>query len=167
MPDHLREGLDVVFTGFNPSLRSGETGYHYANPTNRFWAVLYRSGLTARQYRPEENSTLLALGFGLTNIVARPTRSVEEITGDEYQAGRQILMDKIAHYRPKVVCYVGKGVYKVFSGRRKAVWGLQDEPVVAGVIDFVAPSTSGRVRLPVEAIITIFQQLKYYLETMP
>lgn len=26
--DHLKENLDILFVGFNPSIRSGETGHH-------------------------------------------------------------------------------------------------------------------------------------------
>ena len=40
IPDHIKENLKVLFVGFNPSIRSSETGHHYANPTNRFWTIL-------------------------------------------------------------------------------------------------------------------------------
>ncbi|EMF47683.1 G:T/U mismatch-specific uracil/thymine DNA-glycosylase [Planococcus halocryophilus Or1] len=80
IPDYLQQDLKILFVGFNPSIRSSETGYHYANPNNRFWKILYKAGLTPRTYLPEENSELLALGFGLTNIVDRPTKEAAEIS---------------------------------------------------------------------------------------
>jgi double-stranded uracil-DNA glycosylase len=159
IPDHLRAGLDILFVGFNPSLRSGETGHHYANPSNRFWKLLYLSGLTAWQYSPDEDSALLELGFGFTNIVARPTKTAEEIEPAEYEEGRELLRQKISDHRPRIVCYVGKGVYEEFSGRRQIRWGVQQQSVVSGVIDFVAPSSSGLVRMKVEEIVSIFRQL--------
>lgn len=38
-------------------------------------------------------------------------------------------------------------------------WGFQDEPVVEGVRDFVAPSSSGLVRMKLEEIVSIYAQL--------
>lgn len=160
IPDHLREGLDLLFVGFNPSLRSGETGHHYANPNNRFWKIIHEAGLTNRRYRAEEDGELLEHGIGFTNIVARPTKTAAEITKEEYRLGAEALRDKIARYHPKVVCYVGKGVYEQLSGRKGMDWGKQDEPVVPGVIDFVAPSSSGLVRMPLAEIVSIYAQLK-------
>jgi TDG/mug DNA glycosylase family protein len=159
IPDHIREGLRVLFVGYNPSLRSGETGHHYANPSNRFYKLLFTAGLTPRLYKPEEDGDLLELGFGFTNIVARPTKAAEEITKQEYEEGRQLLRDKIETYRPKIVCFVGKGVYEQYSGRRGMHWGFQPEPVVAGVREFVAPSSSGLVRMKLEEMAVIFRKL--------
>ncbi|MBO8171759.1 MAG: G/U mismatch-specific DNA glycosylase [Bacillaceae bacterium] len=160
IPDRIRENLDILFVGFNPSIRSGETGHHYANPNNRFWTILHRAGLTERKYRPEEDVKLPELDYGLTNIVARPTRSADEISTEEYREGRKILMDKIKRYRPAIVCFVGKGVYQPYSGRRNVAWGKQEEPVVAGVVEFVAPSSSGLVRMKMDEVVRIYRELK-------
>ncbi|MFC7439792.1 mismatch-specific DNA-glycosylase [Laceyella putida] len=159
IPDHLAPNLDVLFVGFNPSLKSGETGHHYANPHNRFWKILHQSGLTPRLYRAEEDGELLKLGYGFTNIVARPTQSAAEITKEEYRAGRRELKQKIETVRPRVVCFVGKGVYTEYSGRRNVAWGLQETPVVPGVQEFVAPSSSGLVRMKLDEIVAIYAGL--------
>ncbi|MCM3495865.1 mismatch-specific DNA-glycosylase [Paenibacillus lactis] len=157
--DHLDYGLTIIFIGFNPSLRSGEVGHHYANPRNNFWRILHQSGLTPRLYDASEDGELLKLGYGFTNIVARPTRGAEDITREEYRAGRETLREKLQKYRPQVACYVGKGVYTEFSGRTKAQWGLQPDSVVDGVRDFVAPSSSGLVRMPMGEIVSIYREL--------
>ena len=159
IPDHLRKYLDIVFVGFNPSLKSAETGHHFANPRNRFWTVLYEAGLTPRKYSPYEDFKLLDLGYGLTNIVARPTRTASEITKEEYEKGRNILREKLDHYRPRIVCFVGKGVYEQYSKKRQIPWGRQEVPVIEGIVDFVAPSTSGLVRMKKEEIIAIYKDL--------
>jgi TDG/mug DNA glycosylase family protein len=164
IPDRIREHLDVLFVGYNPSLRSGEVGHHYANPHNRFWTILYEAGFTPRKYRPEEDIDLLELGYGFTNIVARPTRTAAEITKEEYREGREILREKIARYRPRAVCFVGKGVYQEYSGRRTVAWGIQADPIVPGILEFVAPSSSGLVRMKREEIVAIFRQLKEWLD---
>lgn len=164
IPDHLQTGLSIVFIGFNPSLKSGEVGHHYANPRNNFWRILQRSGLTPRLYTAAEDHELLELGYGFTNIVARPTRAADEITREEYKQGRQILRDKLALYRPQVACFVGKGVYTEFSQRSKVDWGFQENPVNPDVREFVAPSSSGLVRMPMEEIVAIYRQLQKYIE---
>ncbi|MGM0844900.1 MAG: mismatch-specific DNA-glycosylase [Bacillota bacterium] len=159
LPDHLKQNLDIVFIGFNPSLKSGEVGHNYANRSNRFWKILHLSGLTPRQYAPEEDSDLLNLGYGLTNIVERPTKEAADITKEEYSEGRVILKNKLQTHSPKIACYVGKGVYQQFSRKRKIDWGVQEEPVVEGVVDFVAPSSSGLVRMKIDEIVSIYKEL--------
>src|SRR5690606_20291241 len=137
------------------------TCHHYANPNNRFWKILEESGLTPRRYSPYEDfKLLLEYGYGFTNIVSRPTKSAEEITKEEYQVGRENLRRKIEEYKPKIACFVGKGVYLEYSEKKTAPWGIQGEGIVKGVIDFVAPSSSGLVRMKFEEIIYIYKKLK-------
>lgn len=162
IPDHLQENLKILFVGFNPSIRSSETGFHYANPNNRFWKILHEAGLTPRKYRPDENSGLLALGYGLTNIVARPTREAAEISKQEYTEGAKLLEQKIRQWRPTAVCFVGKGVYQQFSKRKAVSWGVQQEPVIPGVVEYVAPSSSGLVRIKMDDIVEIYSGLNSY-----
>ena len=159
IPDHIKENLDVLFVGFNPSIRSSETGHHFANPTNRFWSILYKAGITDRKYLPTEDFKLLDIGYGFTNIVARPTKNAQEISAEEYRTGREQLKAKISKYLPKIVCFVGKGVYQEYSGRRNVEWGRQSESIIPGVIDFVAPSSSGLVRMSVDDIADIYSEL--------
>ncbi len=163
IPDHLDHGLSIVFIGFNPSLRSGEVGHHYANPRNNFWRILYRSELTPRLYEASEDRDLLKLGYGFTNIVSRPTRGMDDITREEYAKGREILYAKLNKYRPKVACFVGKGVYTEYSRTSKVEWGFQLESVVEDIYEFVAPSSSGLVRMPMNEILGIYQQLRHFI----
>jgi TDG/mug DNA glycosylase family protein len=159
IPDHLETELKIVFIGFNPSLRSGETGHHFANPNNRFWKILYESGLTPKLYTTNEDKELLKLGYGLTNIVERPTKEALDITKEEYEEGRNLLQQKLSEYKPKIACYVGKGVYQELTKTKKITWGVQPTSVVEGVIDFVAPSSSGLVRMKISDIIDIYKKL--------
>ncbi|KAF1085705.1 G/U mismatch-specific DNA glycosylase [Sporotomaculum syntrophicum] len=167
LSDILEKGLKIIFVGYNPSLRSSETGHHFANPSNRFWNILYRAGLTPRKYSPEEDAGLLQLGYGITNIVSGPTRAAAEITTQEYQKGAVELRRKLAYYKPHVVCYVGKGVYEKYSGRRNVPWGKQKEPVVPGITDFVVPSSSGLVRMKLDDVVAIYSGLKELLRGRP
>jgi TDG/mug DNA glycosylase family protein len=160
IPDHLKTDLKILFVGFNPSLRSGESGHHYANPNNRFWTILHQAGLTPRKFTSDEDHKLLELGYGLTNIVARPTKEAADITKEEYQKGRVQLKKRIKKYAPRMVCFVGKGVYQEYSKNRTINWGVQDESVVSGVVEFVAPSSSGLVRMKMDEIVDIYSELK-------
>ncbi len=158
VPDIIDYGLEILFVGFNPGLRSGEMGHHFAGKNNRFWKLLYTSELTPCLLQPEEESRLLEWRLGITNIVSRPTRQAAELTKEDYSVGREILKQKVEIYKPKIICYVGKGVYEKFSLRRNIPWGMQQENVVKGVLDYVAPSSSGLVRMKFE------EQLRYYKE---
>jgi TDG/mug DNA glycosylase family protein len=161
--DHLKEQLNILFVGYNPSIRSGETGHHYANPNNRFYRILVQAGLTPRLYKPQEDQDLLELGYGFTNIVARPSLTAAEITPEEYRQGRIILREKIQNMRPRVVCFVGKGVYEQYSGRRGMAWGSQPEPIVPGVVEYVCPSSSGLVRMKLEEMVAIYSGIKTFI----
>ncbi|WP_026693988.1 mismatch-specific DNA-glycosylase [Peribacillus kribbensis] len=165
IPDHIEDGLQILFVGYNPSIRSGETGHHFANPNNRFWKLLFESGLTDRKYATEEDGKLLDSGYGFTNIVARPTKAADEITKEEYMEGRRELKAKIRQYKPRIVCFVGKGVYLEYTGRKRAPWGFQETSEVPGVLDFVAPSSSGLVRMKIDEIAGIYRELKNYLQS--
>jgi double-stranded uracil-DNA glycosylase len=162
--DHLKEKLIVVFIGFNPSIRSGQVGHHYANPNNRFWRILHESGLTSRKYTPSEDKDLLNAGYGFTNIVSRPTKAADEITKQEYASGREQLKQKLELYKPKIACYVGKGVYQEFKQKRDIPWGSQSNSVVPGTIDFVAPSSSGLVRMKLGEIVDIYRELTHLIK---
>ena len=157
--DYLKEDLKILFVGFNPSIRSSELGHHYANPNNRFWRILFEAGLTPRKYDASEDANLLEIGYGFTNIVQRPTKAADEITKEEYKEGREILKKKVEQLKPRIVCFVGKGVYQQYSGLKAIQWGRQAKGIVPGVVDFVAPSSSGLVRMKMEEIVNIYRGL--------
>ena len=46
VPDYLQPELDIIFVGFNPGLRSGALGRHYAGINNQFYNLLYLSSLS-------------------------------------------------------------------------------------------------------------------------
>ena len=157
--DLLAPGLRLVFCGYNPSLTSGSSGHHYAHPGNRFWRVLFASGLTDRLYAPEEDERLLDLGIGFTNLVPRPTRRADELTREEIRAGAEALRVKLERFRPRVVAYTGIGVYKWFRATSKAGWGVQEDAAVAGVTDVVLPSPSGLNRMRFEELVAHYRVL--------
>lgn len=160
LPDYLAPGLRVVFVGFNPGETSARVGPYYAYPGNRFYWLLWQAGLTDRLYAPHEDASLLALGYGLTDLVGRSTRSSGDLTPAELRAGREELLAKLARYRPRVACYNGKGIYAALTGSRRVEYGLQPSSVVPGVLDFVAASPSGRSRVPLAEKLRLYRELR-------
>lgn len=148
--------LKILFVGYNPGARSAEIGHHFAGHSNRFWKLLHQSGITPYQIKPEDDRSLLRFGCGITNIVARPSRTAAEITKEEYQAGRMILKQKLDHFKPRIACYAGIGIYKEFSEKKHVTCGLQAINMVDYVTDFVVPSPSGLNRM------IFHEQLRYY-----
>jgi TDG/mug DNA glycosylase family protein len=142
IPDVIRPGLRVLFSGINPGLYSAAVGYHFARPGNRFWPALHRSGFTARQFRPEEQDELLGLGLGITNVAARATARADELTDTELRDGWRILGAKVTTLTPCFLAVVGVTAYRVAFGRPAAAVGPQDDRIGETRI-WVLPNPSG------------------------
>jgi len=142
VPDLVAKNLIVLFAGINPGLYTAAIGHHFGRPGNRFWPALHAGGFTPRLFSPFEESLLLDLKFGITNIVERATARADELTDDELRAGGQRLQAKVKRWRPTVVAFVGIGPYRVVSGIKDARVGLQKAPF-GGSHAWVLPNPSG------------------------
>lgn len=142
LPDHLRGGLDLVFVGINPGMKSAATGHHYAGPGNHFWPLLREAGLVSEPLTCEQDARVLEWNIGLTNMVGRATRSVSDLSPGELRAGARRLRRRLLRCRPALVCFNGKRIYEVFAGRACG-FGLQPE-TIGGSAVYVMPSTSAR-----------------------
>jgi len=80
LPDHLAPKLNILFVGINPGLRSAALGHHYAGPSNRFWKLLYDAKLVPERLTYQDDGRLPHWGLGLTNLVARPTAGLADLT---------------------------------------------------------------------------------------
>jgi len=135
----------VLFVGINPGVRSALTGHHFAGFSNRFWKLLFASGLVPEPVTYLDDDRLPAWGYGITNIVARATRGIGELRPEEYIAGRTRLRAKVRRYRPKVVAFVGITVYRAMFPERigPLTIGLQQDRLDGSSV-FLLPNTSGR-----------------------
>ncbi|KAF9515095.1 hypothetical protein BS47DRAFT_1328366 [Hydnum rufescens UP504] len=115
VPDIIDEELNILFCGINPGETSSRRGHHFARPGNRFWPALYAGGLTERKLLPEEDTTLLGLKIGMTNLVPRPSKEESNITAGEYAEGSLVLLEVITRWRPRIVCFVGFGIWSKFE----------------------------------------------------
>ncbi|HWF86537.1 MAG TPA: mismatch-specific DNA-glycosylase [Vicinamibacterales bacterium] len=138
--------MRVLLVGINPGVRSAQIGHHFAGPSNRFWRLLYESGLVPEPIRTEDDERLPEFGLGITNLIARPTPGIDTLTPNEYVDGERILRRKVRRWRPPVVAFVGVTLYRSVFARPASlpvVVGLQAERFEDAEV-FVLPNPSGR-----------------------
>ena len=150
--DRVAPGLRVLFVGINPGLRSAALDHHFAGRSNRFWKLLSDARLVPEPVTYEDDDRLPAWGCGITNLVARPTAGLSDLSADELRRGRRALVAKVRRLRPAAVALVGVTVYRALfpssagrsrGGARRDVLGPAPE-TLAGVPVFVLPNPSGR-----------------------
>lgn len=140
--DVIAPGLHVLFCGINPGLYTAWSGHHFAGPGNRFWPTLHAAGFTPRRLHPSEERELLALGYGVTNVVARATATAAELAPEEYVAGGRALARKVRRHAPRVLAVLGMGAYRTAFARPKAGLGEQPERIGETRV-WVLPNPSG------------------------
>src|SRR5690349_21505314 len=111
LPDRLRPGARILFVGINPGLRSAGLGHHFAGASNRFWKLLFQSGLVDEPLTYEEDWRLPQWQLGVTNIIARASAGVQDLEPAEYRAGVTALEQKIRRYRPETVALLGVTIF--------------------------------------------------------
>src|SRR5712671_4528867 len=164
LPDYLRKGMKLVIVGCNPSESSVRTGHYYSGRTNVFWPVLHKSGVIPEPLEYGDDRRIIAFGIGLTDLVKRPTRGVEELTREDFAEGRILLAQKLEQYAPQVIAFNGKIAYESFS-QRPCKLGLQKERLY-GALVFVLPSTSGKNAIGRSAKLRVFRQLAKLLKKL-
>jgi TDG/mug DNA glycosylase family protein len=118
--DRVRPPLRVLFVGINPGIRSAAIGHHFAGYSNRFWKLLYDARLVPERIGTEDDARLPGWGFGITNLVPRPTPGIDGLTRDEYVAGERVLRRKVRRWKPEIVAFVGVTLYRAIYDHRRA-----------------------------------------------
>lgn len=167
LPDYLAPGLTLLFVGINPGLVSAAAGHYYANPRNTFWRLLHESGLTPVRLKPAEDYRMPAFGYGLTDIVKRPSRGTGDLKRAEFVGGRKRLGGLVKRFKPRAICFNSKTAFEGYFGkgacRRFGPQAVQlvDRPV------FVLPSTSpANASVPLAVKRRHFRALKAWLKTI-
>ncbi len=159
LPDILAPGLNVVFCGINPGMRSAALGYHFAGRSNRFWRVMHLSGFTSKQVQPEDARSLLAYRCGLTSAVERPTVCANDLKKEDFIGARPELELKIRRYAPRYIAFLGKPACSAIFNRPELFWGRQPTRF-GGAAVWVLPNPSGLNRaFPLERLITAYREL--------
>lgn len=164
LPDVIAPSLDVLFCGINPGLYTAAVGHHFGRPGNRFWPVLHKAGFTPRLFHPSEQRELLALGYGITNIVARASAAADELTAEELVQGARVLERKVRKFAPRVLAIVGIQAYRTAFQCPKAKLGLQEETIAATRI-WVLPNPSGlNAHYQAAELVELFRELRLWTE---
>ena len=160
LTDAIQPGVRLILVGINPGVMSATLGHHFAGPTNRFWGLLYEAGIVPEPITHEHDVRLPEWGIGMTNLVARPSPGIDDLSPVEYQEGWKILEKKIERFRPEIVAFVGVTMYRALwrvleqtalgSAKPKGVGGPVvvkpgfQNATVHGARLFVLPNPSGR-----------------------
>ena len=168
LTDRIEPGVRVLFVGINPGVRSAETGHHFAGFSNRFWKLLFEARLVPERLSWEDDVRLPEFGFGITNLIARPSPGIDDLSPHEYVGGWGVLEKKIRRYRPAVVALVGVTLYRAIlplaspGERAPARIPLGPQPlVIHGARVWVLPNPSGRnANYSYAEMLAAFRQLR-------
>ena len=144
LPDHIRPNLKILFVGTNPGLKSVKIGHYFAGSSNMFWKLLFESKLTDKRLTTELDFKVLEYGYGLTDVVKRPTRSTTELKRMDANGARKRLEKIILRNKPKKVVFIGKTGFRYFLGDAYRDLEYGKQKIVIGVTEvYLMPSTSG------------------------
>ena len=113
LPDYIKLGLDILFVGINPGIRSANVGHHFAGHSNRFWKLLNEAKLTPLHVTCKDDTRLTEWGLGLTNIVSRTTKGSNSLTKSDYQVGRVALSARVRRFKPRILALLGMTLYPI------------------------------------------------------
>ncbi len=142
LDDVLSEDLRVLFCGTAVGTVSAKAGAYYAHPQNKFWKILYETGLTPELLQPHRYRDLLDYRIGLTDFVKTHFGMDHQIPLSQLaEISRTRLRASVLAYRPKFLAFTSKtGGQKFLGGKRD--YGEQVE-LIGKTRIWVLPSTSG------------------------
>lgn len=139
LPDYLRKGMKLVIVGCNPTESSVRAGHYYAGRGNPFWPLIYDSGVVPEPFDYPDDRRIIEFGIGLTDLVKRPTKTIEELKREDFAEGRFVLSKKLEEFLPRVVAFNGRLPYEQFA-QRKCKYGIQKE-LLYGARVYVLPAS--------------------------
>jgi len=144
LPDIIEPKLRVLFIGTNPGAKSVRIGHYFAGASNMFWKLLYESKLTDERLTTESDYKVRFYGYGLTDVVKRPTRSTTELRKTDGKGAKKRLDDIIYRNKPKIVAFIGKAGFRYYlgNGNVSLEYGLQGQKIAESYV-YLMPSTSG------------------------
>ncbi len=144
LSDMVEPGLKVLFVGTNPGAKSARIGHYFAGSSNMFWKLLHESALTKERLTTEFDYKVRNYGYGLTDVIKRPTRSTIELRKQDANGARQRLDELIHDNYPKFVAFIGKTGFRYYLGNDTGMvtYGLQHFMISKSYV-YLLPSTSG------------------------
>ena len=168
LKDRIGPGMRVLFVGINPGIRSAAIGHHFAGYSNRFWKLLYESKLVPEPITYLDDARLPEWGYGITNLIARPSPGIDDLRPEEYVEGWKVLSRKIRRYRPRLLALVGVTLYRAIlplvdsTAKRNVSIACGRQPLtIHGAQVFVLPNPSGRnANFSYAEMLKAFEQLR-------
>ena len=158
--DRIKPGVRILFVGINPGMRSAALGHHFAGYSNRFWKLLYDSGLVPEPIGCEDDHRLPEWRFGITNLIARATPGIDTLRPEEYAASIGRLRRKVRRYQPAIVAFVGVSLFRAIFDVRGPIRLGRRRDRFEGADVFVLPNPSGRnANYSYAEMLTAFRQL--------
>jgi TDG/mug DNA glycosylase family protein len=162
--DYLQPGARILFVGINPGIRSAAVGHHFAGASNRFWKLLFESGLVDEPLTYEQDWRLPQWRLGMTNIIGRSSVGIDTLHPTEYLAGLSTLERKVRRYRPRIIAFLGVTIYRTVFPHLCESTLLDLGPTKARVADapvFLLPNPSGRnAHYSYETMLDAFRRLR-------
>ena len=131
-----------MIVGCHPTESSVRVGHYYAGRDNEFWPMLFEGGVVPEPFDYRDDKRVIEFGVGLTDLVKRPSKTVEELKREDFAEGRIVLSQKLEEFSPRIVAFNGKVTYEQFA-QRKCKYGLQKE-LLYGARVYVLPATAGQ-----------------------
>jgi TDG/mug DNA glycosylase family protein len=129
-------------------------GHHFAGHSNRFWKLLFDSGMVDEPLSFREDWRLPEWRLGLTNI----------IDPAEYRAKASTLERKIRRYQPRIIALLGVTIFRILFPEitRSSRLALGPTPArLAGIRVFLLPNPSGRnAHYPYRVMLDAFALLR-------
>lgn len=121
LPD--KSGLKILFVAKTPTPQSVAMGHYFqGRQGTAFWNRLIKYGLLEPSITHMDDS-LLAHGYGLTDIVKVPRPYGNEPSIDEYEAGIERILNLVRDHNPEIVVFVYKGVLdNILKIRKLSRW---------------------------------------------
>src|SRR4029453_18536744 len=125
----------------------------------------------------EDDVRLPEWGIGMTNLVARPSPGIDDLSPAEYLEGWTILEKKIDHFRPAIVAFIGVTMYRALWRVLGGVQPGASKPVIKpgfqhatvhGARLFVLPNPSGRnAHFSYDDMLRAFRALARAMRALP
>lgn len=97
---------------------------------------------------------------GLTTVVPRATTSAVAVKVHEYRDAAQALEDKIAHWQPTYIAFLGKPAYAAITAQRELHWGAQAQDFALAKV-WVLPNPSGLNRsFSLDRLVEVYRELR-------
>ena len=138
--DLLAPSLRVVLCGTAASAVSAKVGAYYANPQNKFWAILHETGLTPARLQPHQFHDLLNYRIVLTDLVKTHSGMDHQVRSGFGAIARARLRASILRYSPAFLAFTSKAAGQNFLGGKRD-YGEQPE-TLADTRIWILPSTS-------------------------